>query len=147
MRNHDETPAVSPTRTTSRCQRARRRGAAAVEFAVVVPVLLLLVFGIFEAGRLLMVEQTLSNAARAGAREASLSGTTTTTVLANINSALALASITGHTVTLNPADPSTALPNTPVQVRIAVPFSAVSWVGAMFTTVVLSGQCTMRKED
>lgn len=44
------------------------RGAAAVEFALVLPVLLLLVFGLMEFSRLYNVQISLSNAAREGAR-------------------------------------------------------------------------------
>jgi len=48
----------------------RRRGAAAAEFAVVAPIFLLMVFGIVEIGRGLMVQQLLTNASRVGARRA-----------------------------------------------------------------------------
>jgi Flp pilus assembly protein TadG len=52
--------------------RARRgeRGAAAVEFALVVPLLLMLVFGIISYGYMLSFRQTLSQAASEGARAA-----------------------------------------------------------------------------
>ncbi len=51
--------------------RRRERGASLIETALVVPVLLTLFFGIFEAGLLLRSELTLSNAARDGGRSAS----------------------------------------------------------------------------
>ncbi|KQS66293.1 TadE/TadG family type IV pilus assembly protein [Modestobacter sp. Leaf380] len=44
------------------------RGATAVEFALVLPVLLVLLFGIMEVGRLFQVQATLSAAAREGVR-------------------------------------------------------------------------------
>ena len=44
------------------------RGAAAVEFALILPVLLLLVLGLVEFGRAYNVQISLSNAAREGAR-------------------------------------------------------------------------------
>ena len=47
---------------------ARRRGATLVEFAMVMPVFLLFLFGIFEYGRYLMMHQILHNAARDAAR-------------------------------------------------------------------------------
>lgn len=46
----------------------RRRGVAAVEFAFCVPLLLLLLVGIWELGRIINVQITLNNAARDGAR-------------------------------------------------------------------------------
>ncbi|WP_109474406.1 TadE/TadG family type IV pilus assembly protein [Ornithinimicrobium cavernae] len=45
------------------------RGAAAVEFALVAMLLLTILFGIFEGGRLWMIQGALSQAAREGARE------------------------------------------------------------------------------
>jgi Flp pilus assembly protein TadG len=44
------------------------RGAAAVEFALVLPILLVLIFGIVEFGRAFQVRATLEAAAREGAR-------------------------------------------------------------------------------
>jgi Flp pilus assembly protein TadG len=60
-----------------RAPRRRRdeRGAVIVEFALVVPLLLLLVFGILEFGYMMNRATLTSNASRDGAREASLGGT------------------------------------------------------------------------
>jgi Flp pilus assembly protein TadG len=49
---------------------SRRRGIAAVEFAVCVPILLLLLLGIWEVGRMVEIEQVVFNSAREGARVA-----------------------------------------------------------------------------
>lgn len=46
----------------------RRRGVAAVEFAAVLPMLLLLLVGIWELGRIIHVQIIMNNAARDGAR-------------------------------------------------------------------------------
>ena len=46
----------------------RERGAAAVELAIVLPLLLLLVGGIIDFGRLMFAEVMVTNAAREGAR-------------------------------------------------------------------------------
>jgi Flp pilus assembly protein TadG len=45
-------------------------GAAAVEFALVLPILIVLVFGIFEFGRVWSVHHMITDAAREGARQA-----------------------------------------------------------------------------
>ena len=49
---------------------SRDRGAAAVEFALVVPILLLLVFGIIDYGRFFFDSVSLRQGAREGARQA-----------------------------------------------------------------------------
>ena len=54
---------------------ARDRGATAVEFALLVPLLLVLVFGIIDFGRALNAQITITQAAREGARVAALGQT------------------------------------------------------------------------
>jgi Flp pilus assembly protein TadG len=51
---------------------AADRGAAAAEMALIMPVLLLLVFGIIDFGRMLNAQITLTQAAREGARSQAL---------------------------------------------------------------------------
>ena len=58
-------------RVTNGNPNRRRRGVAAVEFAVVLPLLLLLLVGIWELGRIIHIQIILNNAARDGARLAS----------------------------------------------------------------------------
>lgn len=58
------------------CGRTRgERGGAAVEFALIAPLLLLLVFGIVDFGWMLMKANLVSNTTRDAARMASLAGT------------------------------------------------------------------------
>src|SRR5438128_1702420 len=66
---------------------AARGGAAAVEFAVVVPVFFLIFFGIVEIGRAFMVRGILDNAARAGCRTGILQGKSNTDVTSAVTSA------------------------------------------------------------
>ncbi|WP_370248745.1 TadE/TadG family type IV pilus assembly protein [Nocardioides sp.] len=73
------------------------RGAAALEFALIAPILLLLVFGIISFGFMLSFRQNLSQAAAEGARAAAvqLSDTTrTSAATAAITSALDTAGLT-----------------------------------------------------
>ena len=51
-------------------RRGRRRGQALVEFALVLPVLLVILLGTFDAGRLIFAYNSVSNAAREGGRTA-----------------------------------------------------------------------------
>jgi Flp pilus assembly protein TadG len=48
----------------------RRRGVAAVELAVLLPLIVMLLIGIWELGRMIQVQQALVNAAREAARHA-----------------------------------------------------------------------------
>ncbi|NMC73943.1 MAG: hypothetical protein GYA56_06245 [Geobacteraceae bacterium] len=62
------------------------RGQALVELAILLPLLLMLVLGIFEFGRAMYIKNTLTHAARAGARAAVVSPNLTTgSVPANSN--------------------------------------------------------------
>src|SRR4051812_6554667 len=57
-----------------------RRGAAMVETALVLPIFFMVVLGVIEFGRAMMVAQLLTNGAREGARLAVLPGSTNTSV-------------------------------------------------------------------
>ena len=61
-------------RLSAGCVKKDESGAAAVEFAIVLPVLLLLVFGIIEFGLLFNRYITVTHAAREGVRVAALTG-------------------------------------------------------------------------
>ncbi|KAE8763444.1 TadE family protein [Georgenia thermotolerans] len=60
-------------------RKQRDRGAAAVEFALILPLLLLLVVGIAEFGRAYHLQTTLSGAAREGVRVMALHNSVTST--------------------------------------------------------------------
>ena len=61
------------------------RGAALVEAAMIMPMILLISVGIFEFGRAYQTSQVLTNAAREGARLAVLEGRTDGDVRARVN--------------------------------------------------------------
>jgi Flp pilus assembly protein TadG len=111
-----------------RSYRRNRRAAAAVEFAIVAPVFFLLVLGMIEYGRMVMVQQVITNASREGARRAVLDGATTSEVTTVVNDYLASGSISGATVTVTPDPPSDAEFGDPVTVSVSIPFSQVSWL-------------------
>ena len=59
---------------TSRGSRNLQRGAAALEFAIVLPVLILLLVGVVDFGMVMGAQAQVSNAAREGARAGALTG-------------------------------------------------------------------------
>src|ERR1700722_6034071 len=67
------------TGATTRPSRQRRRGAAAVELALTLPLLLLLTFGCVELGRAISIYTMVSCAARAGAEYGATHGYTSYT--------------------------------------------------------------------
>ncbi len=105
-----------------------RSGAAVVEFAIVAPLFFLLVLGIIEFGRMVMVQQVLTNASREGARVAVLDNVTLEDVLARTNMLLVSAGVQGATIAVSPNPPSSAGYGEPVTVTVRVPFSRVSWL-------------------
>jgi Flp pilus assembly protein TadG len=108
--------------------RRYRRAAAAVEFAIVAPVFFLLVMGMIEYGRMVMVQQVITNASREGARRAVLDGATTAEVQTVVNDYLASGSISGATITVAPNPPTNAEFGDPVTVSVSIPFNQVSWL-------------------
>jgi Flp pilus assembly protein TadG len=135
-------------RNRIRLRLGNRRGAAVVEFAVVSPVLVLMILGIVEFGRMSMVQQTVTTAAREGARHAVVDGSTTTEIKASVTSFLAAGGITGAEVSLRPDLSGTVLHGDPVSVSVSVPFSNVSWlpVPHFLGGKVLSSTAVMRRE-
>jgi Flp pilus assembly protein TadG len=121
-------PTADKLERPCRLYRRNRRATAAVEFAIVAPVFLLLVFGMIEYGRMVMVQQIITNASREGARTAVLDGATTSSVTSAVNNYLTSGAISGGTVTVSPDPPSSAEYGDPVTVTVSVPFSEVSWL-------------------
>ena len=96
---------------------SRQQGAAMVEFALVLPILIMLVFGIIEFGRAFNADISLTHAAREGAREYAITQDTT----AGINAAR------GAATSLNPDDMSFTVSacnfGDPATMRITYPFT------------------------
>lgn len=95
-----------------RLRHTPRRGAAIVEAAFVLPIALLLLFGIFEYCRFVFFIQVAENAVREGARYAvarTADGTTATDVINHVTDKLAgrQSDLTGMSITLTNVDPAT----------------------------------------
>jgi Flp pilus assembly protein TadG len=135
-------------RTRNRRSRARA-GAAAVEFALIAPLMLLFTFGLIEIGRLIMVKHAITQATREGARLAVLHTSTGDQVTARVMEELTLMSVPQATVEVTPADLQAAPPGGDVTVLVRIDPTTVSWLPNMvfFTQPEIVGSTTMRRES
>ena len=122
----------------SRIRRHARPGAALVEFAVVSPVLVLLVMGMIEVSRAIQVKNYLTDASRSAGRVAIQPGNSTSDVTANVNSILTANGLpTAYattTVLVNGAsvDVNTAKKYDLISVQVSIPVSRVNWVPLIY---------------
>jgi Flp pilus assembly protein TadG len=131
----------------------RQRGATLVEFAVVAPVLLFIVFGIIELSRTFMVKELLTEAARRGARAAIVVGATTSQIQTSAQNCLTPVGISSEQVSISVNDaplgsvnPATATAGAEMTVVVSVPATQVSWLPApIFVGGTISGQFTLRR--
>lgn len=112
--------------------RRRRRGVAATEFAVCLPIIVLLVIGTIEACSMIFLKQTLAIAAYEGARTAIIPGATKTQVEAACNQILTDRKVKGATVTVKPTDIVALNPGDFVDVTVSAPCSSNSIVPTKF---------------
>jgi len=122
----------------------RRRAAAAVEMAVVSPILFTLLLGIMEYGRRFMVYQTLVQAAREGCRTAVLQGSTEDDIRNRVSAYMRAAGLPNYVITITratAADPTET-------VRVTVNKADVSLFGSFFGDPggTMGSTCSMRKE-
>lgn len=129
-------------------RKLKRRGVAAVEFAVVAPIFFIFTMGIVEVGRLVMVQQVLTTASREGARVAILDSASTSSVQAAVSTYLSNVAISGATTTVSPTTLSSALPGDPVTVTVSINYANVSWLPSpwFFSQSTLTAQTQMRRE-
>ncbi len=120
-----------------------------VELAVVTPLLLTMLFGIMEFGRVFMVSETLNTATREACRVGVLQGSETSDIQTRfINAAAAL----GSAVSTDMLTISEGVPEgesyTVVTVSVSVPYENVSLFGDFLglDTTTLDAVCSMRKE-
>jgi Flp pilus assembly protein TadG len=83
----------------AKSRKGKRSGAAVVELALTLPLIMLLTIGTLEVGRLVEVQQMLSNGAREGARQASLGTLTSDQVALVVCQYLAEAGLPDYTNT------------------------------------------------
>jgi Flp pilus assembly protein TadG len=108
--------------------KATERGAVAVEFALLAPVLVMLLLGIMEFGRAYNTQLTLSNAAREGARVMAIENNAAAATLAATTASSPLGPLTVEFSTY-PASSTPAMCSPGNQVTIVVKYSLRTMTG------------------
>ncbi len=130
----------------------QRLGAALVEFAMILPILVMVIMGMFEFGRGIMATEVLNHAARVGARNGSLATGTTASVTKEVNDLLIAAGVKGTTVKVLVNGAATEVGNAKsgdqINVTVTVPYAKVTWIGnpKYLAGKTLTGRCVMRRE-
>jgi Flp pilus assembly protein TadG len=136
-------------------RRQAQQGAAAVEFALILPILLLVFFGMIELSLALYDKAILTNASREGARAGivlsspKLTDAQIRTVVLNYtNGALiSLGSTTAPTVTIEQSTPA-SFPN-PLRVTVSYTYKGLgvgTLLGALGAPIVLTSSTSMVNE-
>jgi Flp pilus assembly protein TadG len=128
-------------------KRPRRRGSAAVEFAVIAPLMLMTTFALIEFSRAFMVMGSLEDAAAAGCRAAILERTSQTKVETAVANSLSSSGISNFDVTITPSTFETATEWEPITVVVTADASDVAWGPSTFLSgIKFSGSSTQPRE-
>ena len=131
----------------TRSTRNQRRGVAAVEFAVCLPIIVLLVFGSIEASSFIFLKQSLSVAAYEGAREAALHDSTTAAATARATNILTARQVSDFQVSFPEGTPDTKSRGEDFVVQVTAPTNSNSPLAGQFiTNRVIVSQVVMVKE-
>lgn len=131
-------------------KRQKRCGATLVEMAFVLPVLLLIVLGLFEFAFVFLVQHLLQDAAREGCRSAALPGSTNTEVQESVSTSLQAYGINGVTtrILVNnvQGDLSSATSGDQVGVQISIPVANISVIPTGYVQGDLSANYSRVRE-
>ena len=124
----------------------RRRGVAAVEFAVCLPVLVVLVMAAIECTSMIFVDQSLHVVAYEGARMAIKRDSSSTDVRNRCQQVIGERSIVNAAVELVPPDIASVPRGEQILVRVSAPSADNAIVPLNFFSGQLAGQAVMIKE-
>ncbi len=111
--------------------RDKRRGVSLVEFSLVLPVFLLILFAGFEFARICLVRNAANNAAYQAARRVMVPGATVANANAEVSRLLSVFGVNQFTVTVNPSPITLATDR--VTVSVNIPANQCGWITPRFT--------------
>lgn len=124
-----------------------RSGVAATEFAVCLPILLVLIIGTLEACSMVYLKQTLSISAYEGARAALQPNAVTSEVEDACETILTSRSVNGATITISPNNFESAAEGTWITIEVTARGGDNTIIaGWFYDNLVVNGQATMMKE-
>ena len=126
-----------------------RSGTAALEFALIAPVMILFTFGMVELGHVIMMKNAATQACREGARLAVTPTATTEAVRAAVTEELDIYDISEPIITINPVTLGSAQPGQTVTVSVEVNLESNSWIPGLVSPIVtsVSAETKMRRES
>jgi Flp pilus assembly protein TadG len=128
-------------------RRSRRRGVAASELAVCLPVIVLLVLAMIEACTMIFLKQSLTVAAYEGARTALDPAAVAADVQAAADGVLADRRVQRANVTIRPTNFATLAPGEYIEVTVSAPTDPNSTIrGSFLRGRTLSATAVMMKE-
>lgn len=124
----------------------RRRGVAAAEFAVCLPVMIILVVGAIETSSMIFLKQSLTVAAYEGGRTSTVPGATTDDIRATCQDVLTDRHVNGATINVTP-DVQFAAIGEFIEVEVLAPCNQNTIIaGRFFRNRNLSGASRFMKE-
>ncbi len=123
-------------------RRAPRRGIAAVELALCLPVVLLTTLGMIEVSNVVYVQTQMQSVAYEGVRVATRPTTSSTqaasaaVVTADCTTMLAQLGVNGATVTINPASLASLVPQQTVTVTVTAPLNKNSTIAYVLSSTL-----------
>lgn len=127
--------------------RESRRGAAMVEFALTLPLLLIIVLGTIESCSMLHLKQTLHIAAYEAARVALVPKTTNAQVTNAAQAILTDRRVQGSAISITPSSFSSAPISSYITVTVTAPSNSNFAVPLLFyRNKTITGSCSMMKE-
>ena len=144
-----------PSRLAPNARHTQRRGAAAVEMALITPLLGMMIIGMLEMSCVGTVKASLGAAARKGTQVAVLPLSDNATVISNVNAVLTDRKINSTSATITilvnnlAVDVSTAKTNDKITVKVSIPYSKIAWTTStsfMTPSTIVSESVAMMRQ-